>query len=340
MPFDQITSTGAGRAMSNRARLMILLAGLLAVLVMAGPLYLSPYGLVVCFGLFIAIILAEAWNLVGGIAGQFAMGNAAFVGMGSYVTALMLLNSDLPLPVIFVCSGVLACGVAAISALLFLRMRAAYFSVATLGLALAALAWTITWPYAGATAGLYLPNDVALDDDVLYWIAGALTILTVAGAALLLSRPFGISLMALRDDEAAAAELGVNPLVAKTVIMALSGLITGLAGSLIAVQKLTIEPYSAFSITWTFNMIVMSVIGGLGRVGGPTLGAIFVFGLQQLLQSFPVWNQLVTSVALIAIIRFAPGGLWSICAAVWQRLFPRRTLAREPDRRAGAGQKG
>lgn len=169
---------------------------------------------------------------------------------------------------------------------------------------------------------------------MLYWLAGGLAIVTIAGSAFLLSCPFGISLMALRDDEQAAAELGVSPLVAKTVIMALTGILTGLAGSLIAIQKLTIEPYSAFSMTLTFNMIVMSVIGWLGRVG-QTLGAIFVFGLQQLLQSFPVWNQLVTAVALIAVIRSAPGGLASIGAKLWSRLFgsqrKRRAMRNDED---------
>lgn len=308
--------------MPGRAALLLALAA--ALLVMAGPAYLPPYGLVVGFGLFIAIVMAEAWNLVGGIAGQFALGHSMFVGVGSYVTALLLLNTDLPMPVAVLAAGILAGLIAAVSALLFLRMRAAYFSVATLGLALAGLAWTITWPYAGATAGLLLPGDAGLDDDVLYYLAGGLAILTLAGAALLVRRPFGISLMAVRDDEEAAAELGVNPLVAKTAIMALSGFLTGLAGSLVALQKLTIEPYSAFSMVWAINMIVMSVIGGLGRVGGPTLGAIFVFALQQLLQSYAVWNELVTAAALILVIRCAPGGLWSIAAALLSRLPPRQ----------------
>lgn len=310
------------------ARGGLLLAALVAATVMAGPFYLPPYGLVVGFGLFIAVAMAEAWNLVGGVAGQFALGHSMFVGVGSYVTALVLLNTDLPMPVAIGASGIVAGVIAALSALLFLRMRAAYFSVATLGLSLAGLAWTITWPYAGATAGLNLPGDTGLDDDVLYYLSGGLAILTIASAALLMRRPFGISLMAVRDDEEAAAELGVNPLVAKTVIMALSGLLTGLAGALVAIQKQTIEPYSAFSMVWAINMIVMSVIGGLGRAGGPALGAVFVFGLQQLLQSYAMWNQLVTAAALIAVIRFAPGGIWSILATV---------LARVTSTRAGIG---
>lgn len=315
-----MTATDGGARRSLLRRSGPWLALLLAVVAMAGPSYLPPYGLVVGFSLFIAIVTAEAWNLVGGVAGQFALGHSMFVGVGSYVTALMLLNTDLPMPVAIVASGVLAGAIAALSALLFLRMRAAYFSVATLGLALAGLAWTITWPYAGATAGLNLPGDAGLDDDVLYYLSGGLAVLTIAGASILVRRPFGISLMAVRDDEEAAAELGVNPLISKTLIMALSGFITGLAGALVAIQKLTIEPYSAFSMVWSINMIVMSVIGGLGRVGGPALGAAFVIGLQQLLQSYAVWNQVVTAVALILIIRFAPGGIWSMLAALLRRL--------------------
>jgi len=130
--------------------------------------------------------------------------------------------------------------------------------------------------------------------------------------------------------------MGVNSLVAKTVIMALSGALTGLAGSLVVLEKQTIEPYSAFSMVWAINMIVMSVIGGLGRVGGPALGAIFVFALQQMLQTYAVWNQLVTAVALIAVIRFVPGGIWSIVEALAARLMPpvvtRPAAERRPER--------
>lgn len=320
MTSVRISSGLACRDRRRRWRAGLLPVALLALVAMAGPFYLPPYALVVGFGLFVAIAMAEAWNLVGGVAGQFALGHSMFVGIGSYVTALILINTDLPLPVAVLASGVLAGFVAALSALLFLRMRAAYFSVATLGLALAGLAWTITWPYAGATAGLLLPGDAGLDDDLLYYLSCGLAILTVAVAAILVRRPFGLSLMALRDDEAAAAELGVNPLVAKSMVMTLSGFLTGLAGALVAIQKLTIEPYSAFSILWAINMIVMSVIGGLGRVGGPTLGAVFVFALQQFLQSYAVWNELVTAAALILVIRWAPGGLWSMAEALLSRL--------------------
>lgn len=293
----------------------IILAALAAAVALA-PTLLSGYGLVLGFGLFVAAGLALAWNLVGGIAGQFALGHALFVGVGAYVVALGTTETELPLALIVAAAALLCALLAAASAFAFLRMRAAYFSVATMGLAFAAMAAVVTSPALGATAGITLPGDLPVDDRRLFWAAGALLLLTLALTTWIVRTPYGLSLMAVRDDEQAAAECGVNPLLLKCSVMALSGALAGGFGALIALQKQMIEPMSAFSMMWTINMIMMSVIGGLGSVWGPLLGALLIYGTQQALDELAVWNMLVTALVLVAVIRLMPGGLIEL----WPRL--------------------
>lgn len=297
---------------------------LLAAAVAAAPAVLPDYGLVLGFGLFVAAGLASAWNLVGGIAGQFALGHALFVGLGAYGVAIgTTLERPLPLALAVALAMAVCALVAAASAAAFLRMRAAYFSVATMGLALGAMAAVVTMPWLGAAAGITLPGDLPVDDRRLFWAAGALLVCTLALVAWILRTPYGLSLLAVRDDEQAAAECGVNPLLLKCSAMALSGALAGGFGALVALQKQMVEPMSAFAMAWTINVIMMSVIGGLGSLWGPVLGALLVYGTQQALDELAVWNLLVTALVLIAVIRLSPGGLVALGPRLWQRLTVR-----------------
>jgi len=295
---------------------------LLALFIVAGPSFLSPYDLVLGFGFFVAAGLAVSWNFVGGFAGQFALGHAMFVGIGSYSVAVLTTYFGLPIVPALAVGGLLSAVTAAVSAALFLRMRGAYFSVATMGLALVCMAIVIVSPSLGATAGIILRGDLQIDDLTLFRASGGLLLLITAASIPLSRSALGLALMAVRDDEQAAAESGVNPLAVKCIIMGISGGAAGLIGGLVALQKLTVEPYSAFSMVWTIQMIMMSVIGGLGSIMGPLFGAAIMFGLQQALDDLPVWNLLVTATILILIIRLAPGGVVSIASELFARFRP------------------
>ena len=306
--------------------LLALLAGALGI----APFVMPTYGLVLGFGLFTAAGLALAWNLVGGIAGQFALGHALYVGVGAYTVALATSVGGWPLPLALATAAAVNAVLAAVSAALFLRMRAAYFSVATMGLSLACMAWAVTSPALGAAAGITLPGNLPVDDRGLFWAAGTLMLATLAGTAWLVRTPFGLSLMAVRDDEEAAAECGVNPLLIKCSVMAISGALAGAFGGLVVLQKQMVEPMSAFSMTWTISMIMMSVIGGLGSVWGPLLGALLVYGTQQLLEDLATWNLLITALVLIAVIRLAPGGLVSLASRATRAWRGRRAAGAVP----------
>jgi branched-chain amino acid transport system permease protein len=293
------------RVLSTTLALVALIAALLSA-----PSYLPPYGLVVGFTLLTSITMAEAWNLVGGFGGQFSMAHSLFVGVGSYTTATLLVRTGWSLPLVMVFSGLLPAAIAAATGLVIMRLRSVYFSVASLGMALAVQAWMINWQYTGATSGLSFPGSDAPDENTLYLMAAGLTVVSTATVVGLVRSRFGLMLMAIRDDEDAAAGVGVRSLRIKVLSFTLSALIVGLVGSLIALQQVSIEPYSAFSFDWTINMIVISVLGGIGTWQGPIVGAIFVVTIDQLLEQYQALSTLIVALCLIAVVRLLPHGMW------------------------------
>jgi branched-chain amino acid transport system permease protein len=127
-------------------------------------------------------------------------------------------------------------------------------------------------------------------------------------------------LMAIRDDEEAAAELGVYSFPVKLATFAISAFFIGVAGALIALQNLSIEPYSAFSLNWVTTMIIITVIGGISTSVGPLIGAVVIFTLQQALQGYENLSSLLIGVLLILIIRLMPEGIWTTLVHGFQRL--------------------
>ena len=293
---------------------------LLLVLAFLGPTYLSVFDLTLAFTLFNFMTLAQSWNLLGGYGGQFSLGHSLFVGAGSYTVAVLLLHTGMPLPLTLLVSGCVASGLAAIAALLLMRLREVYFSIGSLGLAMAALTWMINWSYTGASSGLSLPPNAALDYTTLYFLSLALLVLTMVCIVLLVRSPFGLRLMAIRDDQEAAAELGVSSFPVKLITFAISAFFVGIAGALIALNNLSIEPNSAFSLNWVITMIIITIIGGIATSIGPLIGAVVFFTLQQALQGYQNWSTLLIGVLLILIIRLAPDGIWKVLIDGFQRL--------------------
>jgi branched-chain amino acid transport system permease protein len=291
----------------------------LAVLFL-GPSYLGDASIVLAFTLLLNMTMAQAWNLIGGYGGQFSLAQGMFVGVGSYTTAVLMVRTGVPLWLAIPIAGLVAAALGALAAVPLFRLRGVYFAVGSLGVALAVLSWMINWEFTNKTSSYSLPSSAFLGFEMQYYMAGAVAAVTTASVAFIARSRFGLRLMAVRDDEDAALELGVNSFAVKLGAFTLSAFFVGLAGALLALQKLTLEPYSAFSLTFTINMIIACVIGGLGTVVGPLLGAAVMFGLQQWLEDYADWSTLILGIALIVIIRIAPGGLVGLARGGWERL--------------------
>lgn len=301
------------------------LAGLaLALAVLAGIWTLgSDYSLVLGFGFLTMASLAMSWNLVGGFAGQFALGHSLYVGLGGYAVAVVTVRLGLDLWLGALLAVVLSVTIAAATTALFLRMRDIYFSIATMVLALLATAITVLSPWLGQTAGIVLNADVYFTDRALFVMAVAVAALSLAVTIWVSRSSLGLSLRAIRDDASAADEAGVNSPALKCLVMALSAGLCALTGVILMLQRGTIEPMAGYSINWTIQMIMIAVIGGLGTTWGPLLGAAVYFMLQQYFEDLPNWNLLILALALLVVIRFVPEGLAGLPARL-KRILAQR----------------
>jgi branched-chain amino acid transport system permease protein len=279
------------------------------------------------------ICLASLWNLLAGYAGLVSVGQQAFVGLGGYTLYACALglhvNPVWGAPAALIISALLAVPIA----LVLFRLRGAYFAIGSWVIAEVFLQTAQLAPaIAGIDANLSLPaavvKAVAANRDtrehLLYWLFLALLILTIGVIVLLLRSRYGLALTAIRDNEVAAQANGVDVDRTRLTVFVVASAATGATGALIFLQKLSITPISAFSMgDWTTNVIFMTVIGGIGRVEGPIVGALVFFALRQLLADEGSIYLILLGFVAIGVMLRARKGLWGYVAerSGWQ-LFP------------------
>jgi branched-chain amino acid transport system permease protein len=301
------------------------------IVIAASSESLSRYQLDVGFTLLTFLVLAQAWNILGGYGGQISLAVSGFVGVGMYTTTLVLEKSGASVAVGLVAAGLVAALAAGIFSFPLFRLRAAYFSVGTLALTLAAQAAVVNWSYAGATQGINVPfEDVPTQTD-LFLLALALVAVTMAATWWVRRGSFGLRLMAVRDNEDAAGTLGVHAFRVKLVAFVLTSFLMGLAGGLLAMRQVSIEPGASFGLSWTINAIVMAAVGGVGTILGPVVGVLIVYyGIQTQLESNPELSSILTGLLLVLIVRFAPEGVWGLLGRTARRLFLRGSREAPP----------
>lgn len=271
--------------------------------------------------LFLYIVGASAWNLVGGIAGQFSLAQSAFVGAGAYATVMVMLKLGWSGTTALVAAGAAGVLLALVMGVVLFRLRGVYFTIGSLAFALAAVSWMTIWSFTGATEGLSAPLALAPAPDTLFTLGLGLAVVAIAISIAVFHSGYGLRLMAVRDDEEVADSLGVAPFLSKLGVLVLSGALTALAGGALALQTISIEPFSAFSVTWTISFIVMAIVGGLGTVWGPVLGAaVIYYGLTVQLQELPTLGSVVSGLLIVVLIKFLPTGLLGGARAVLARV--------------------
>ncbi len=262
--------------------------------------------------LLLLAILAMAWNLVSGFGGQFSLGHSIFVGVGGYATAVLLDHLDMPLVPAILLSGLIAAVVGVILAYPMLRLRGPYFAIGTLGLTLALLGWMLNWDFTKRSQGYTIPADATVDLVTLLRITVLVALVTVLAITLIMRRPLGLALLALRDNEDGAISVGVRRLRTLMPTWAISAFLTGLMGAVVAMQKGQLTPTSAFSIQYALDAVVICVIGGLGTLYGPLIGAVVVFALRQYTADFAGWATLIEAIIVILVVRFFPDGVMGL----------------------------
>lgn len=302
----------------------------LAVLALA-PSTVSRGTEATLFTLVLYAGLAQAWNIIGGFGGQLSLGHAAFVGAGAYTAGMLFVKTDLPLAAAMPLAGVVAAGIAIVVSVALLRVHGAYFSIGTLAFALALQAWMVTWNYTGASQALNIPFDDVPSADGLYYVALGLTGATTAVAATLTRSRFGLRLMAVREDEDAAAGLGVAGTQIKLLAFVISAFLTGLLGCVVALNQITLTPDNLFGLDWTIKMVVIAIVGGIGTVEGPLVGAVVVYYLiEKQLEGSPTLSLLLTGALIVVVIAFLPGGIWGGALSLARRARATVRSARVP----------
>lgn len=276
-------------------------------------------------------VLAQGWNLIGGFGGQFSLGNSVFVGFGAYTAAWLLNHTALPPILAVIVAAFAAIPFAWLASLALFRLHGIYFSVGSLALALAVAAWMANWPVTGATQGLNISFERVPSDQIIYLLSVMLAVLSLLAARYFSRSDFGFCVQAVRDDEDAATSVGVSVSRTKTVAFAASASFTSAMGALVALRQISIEPTSMFGIGWTINMIVMTVLGGIGTVWGPFLGAVVVyFGISKPLETYQDVATLATGTLLIAVVRFMPHGLIGAAARMQRSRLEQKSAERQP----------
>ena len=295
-----------------RTARIILFAVLLGALLLL-PRFVSPYKLLTYTTVLSLTLMAQGWNFIGGYTGYAAFGNVAFFGIGAYTTGLLMLSKwHVPFFAAIAAGALLSAAVAAAVGLPVLRLKGHYFAIATLGVAEALREIASSWDSVtqGAT-GIDLP--VRSDSSFFYYVALGLVVVGLVVTAFLERSKLGYGWVAIREDQDAARMLGINTTLFKVLAFALSAVFAALAGGIVAYQNIHVAPNDFFKVEYTLQMIIACVIGGVGTVWGPLLGA----AVYQLLSTY-VWSRFlelhptVLGAIIIFFIVFLPRGLMNL----------------------------
>lgn len=306
-------------------RIPIALGAAAALLILvAMPGLLSPFLVQFLMNLFMLAALAESWNIVGGFTGYASFGNVAFFGVGAYATGVLLTAAEFPFAVALAAGGIAATVFAALVGIPILRLKGHYFAIATLGVAETTREVVYNLRITGGGTGLTMPiSRSAL--PFYYLMLGILLAATLVNWWLSSSR-FGYGLIAIREDEDAAAAMGINTPLYKTIAFSVSGGLAGLVGGVFAYWITFIDPEGVFKVNTTIQMIIMAVFGGAGTIAGPLLGALVLSSVSELLSTQLVsLAELVNGLIVIFVVLFMPRGLAEV---IRKRQFSLRDFAR------------
>ena len=262
------------------------------------------------------VVLATAWNILGGYTGYVNFGSAAFFAMGAYTTVFFHKLYPLPIPLLILVGGFISGIVGLGTGYLTLRLRGAFFAIATLALAVVLQTFVVNWDYVGGSRGAYIirPAENALIGpyiQYLFLLMLLLAVLALACARGIERSQLGYGFATIRDDELAAEASGVPTLRLKLIATALSGALMGMAGAPFPYYIGYLQPSSAFGLEYAVNSIAMPMIGGTTSWVGPLIGAILLGSLQQIatVTISSAVNLLIVGLLLVGFVIVAPNGI-------------------------------
>ncbi|QBP77688.1 branched-chain amino acid ABC transporter permease [Herbaspirillum huttiense] len=278
------------------------------------PFWADPSTLRLLVEFMCYLVLAQMWNFLAGYGGLLSIGQQAFVGIGGYALFVAANHGHINPFVSVLLGGVVAALFAIPTSKVVFRLHGGYFAVCT---------WVVAEVYrlgvsnvalVGGGSGQSLTAMSAipksLRESTTYWIACAMAIGSVAFIYVLLRSRFGLALTAIRDSEVASESQGINVARVKFYVYILSAFGSGLAGALYYLNVLRIAPGSAFDLAWGVSAIFIVVIGGIGTIEGPIIGAIIFFAMRELLADYGSWYLMLMGLLAIVVMLKWPKGIW------------------------------
>ncbi|MGH8706553.1 MAG: branched-chain amino acid ABC transporter permease [Burkholderiales bacterium] len=284
----------------------------------------NPYYFNATYVILQALIMAVAWNILGGFTGYVNFGSAAFFAVGAYTTIFLQKAFDLPLP-LMILAAALVCGLIGLGVgYLTLRLKGVYFAIATLAMGIVLETLVNNWSFVGGARGTFmLTPDAHLWFDsyseMLFMVMLLLALGSIVVSRVLSSSRVGRGLAAIRDDEVAAECSGVPTLRLKLVSTTVMGAMMGVAGAPYPYFVTYVDPISAFNLFIAVNAIAMPMIGGTSHWAGPVIGALLVGSAQEAITVTisSELNVLLVGIMLVLFITLAPQGIVGLARKHW-----------------------
>lgn len=309
---------------SDRGTRMLL--GLLAILLLA-PLAAGDYMLSILITVLLQAYLGLSWNVMMGFAGQFSLGHALYVGLGAYASGALFVHFGLAPWLGAVAGMAVSVAVGSMIGVLGFRFKVmgVYFALLTIAFAEFTRVLFDHWSWIGASSGLFLPVSNRTSDDIwllrgsatmFYYVALGMTACGFLFSRTLLRRRIGYYWQAIRENEDAADALGIEVFRYKMIAVAISAAMTSIGGMFIAFFNNNLYPESIFSMHRSIELILGTIIGGIGTLFGPILGAVVLTALGEGLTimgetiGIDGIKQIAYGICLMAILILKPGGLW------------------------------
>lgn len=307
------------------ALIVVVIGGLLPIITGSNIMRESMYLIL------LAVALASSLNILLGYAGYVSFGHIVFFGLGGYLGMYLISVFGWSLWIAIFAGGLMAALSAFLLGKAILKLRGAYFALATIGVNEAVRTFINNFGPFGGPIGMELNfliyqqyGGAATMQWTTYWAVFALTIASIILSYGVKFSRFGLGLMAIREDEDAAIVMGVRAPSAKTMAYVLSSIIPGMLGVIFFFRNSSIEPHSAFRLTRSIEMIVMVMLGGQGTVQGPLVGAALYEALRSFLVTSPLFKDLQLALSgflLLIIILFVPSGVIGWLRSSYRKLW-------------------
>jgi branched-chain amino acid transport system permease protein len=296
---------------------------LLVILILLAtlPLYNPGYPVILLSSILMYVILTVSWVIFSAPTGYISLAPAAFFGVGIYASAII--GKAIPFPVVVLIGGVASFCLALLVGALTLRLRGIYFAVFTFGL-LMLIANTVNYyeiHFTGTRGRFVMVKDYNL---IYLYMLGIFVLLMIAAAVIKHSR-YGLALICIGEEEEATEHTGVNVVMVKVIIFAVSAFFMGAAGSVMATKWTYIDSSIAFYMLYSFMPVLMALFGGMGQLYGPVIGsAIFTYLEEFLITRVAELYMLIFGIILVISILYLPDGLVGLIQKLWKRFSARQ----------------